>query len=317
MEDVVILGSGSAGLTAAIYTGRANLKPLVLHGDLMRGQLTTTSEVENFPGFETGISGPDLMQTMENQAMRFGTRMEMGFVSEASVKDGVISLGVKDHKDLPDIARTIETRTVIIATGASPRKTGVPGEEEFFGVGGVSSCATCDGAFTRNQIVAVIGGGDSAMEEAHYLTRFAEKVYLIHRRDEFRASKIMQDRVLNNDKIEIIWNTVVDEVYGEMEPQKLVKGLKLTNRVTGEKSDLPADWMFLAIGHIPNSQPFAHLIDTDDDGYIITDSTKTKIPGIFAAGDVQDTVYRQAITAAGTGCMAALEAERFIETLHD
>ena len=312
MEDVVILGSGAAGLTAAIYAARANLNPLVLHGDLMRGQLTTTSEVENFPGFENGISGPDLMMTMEKQALRFGARIELGFVAEADFSGDTHKLGVKEHRDLDDIGRTIETRTVIIATGASPRKLGVPGEEEFFGVGGVSSCATCDGAFTKDQVVTVVGGGDSAMEEAHFLTRYASKVYVAHRRDEFRASKIMQERVLNHPGIEVLWNTVVDEVYGETEPRKLVKGLKLTNRETGEQRDLASDWMFLAIGHIPNSQPFAHALETDENGYLVTDQTKTKVPGVFAAGDVQDHVYRQAITAAGTGCMAALEAERYL-----
>lgn len=318
MEDVVILGTGAAGLTAAIYTARADLKPLVLHGDLWGGQLTTTSEVENFPGFEEGIDGSTLMDTMEAQAKRFGARIEMGYVKEAKLGRETgepIRLGVVDHKEMDEIGKWIETRSLIIATGASPRMLNIPGESDFFGVGGVSSCATCDGAFTKDQIVVVVGGGDSAMEEAHFLTRYAKKVYVVHRRDSFRASQIMQDRVLNNEKIEVLWNQSVIEVTGEMEPQPIVKGVRLKHSETGEETDFETDWMFLAIGHIPNVSPFPEL-EIDEFGYLKTDNTKTKIPGVFAAGDVQDHTYRQAITAAGSGCMAALEAERYLETLH-
>jgi len=319
MEDVVILGTGAAGLTAAIYTARANLNPLVLHGDLWGGQLTTTSEVENWPGFEEGIDGKSLMDTMQKQAERFGARIEMGYVKETVLEresGKPIRLGVVDHKDIEEVNKWIETKCVIIATGASPRMLGVPGEAEFFGDGGVSSCATCDGAFTKDKVAVVIGGGDSAMEEAHFLTRYATKVYLVHRRDSFRASQIMQDRVLANEKIEVLWNTTVTEVYGTVAAfGKTLKGVKLKDTVTGDEREFETDWMFLAIGHIPNVAPFGGL-ELDASGYIKTDHTKTALPGVFAAGDVQDHTYRQAITAAGSGCMAALEAERYLETLH-
>lgn len=303
MENVIIIGTGAAGLTAAIYTARANLAPLVIEGREPGGQLTTTTEVENFPGFEHGILGPELMDTMRKQAARFGTKFQYGTVESCALSGEVKRLTL-------DSGETLEAKCVIICTGASAKYLGLPSEQALIGYG-VTSCATCDGAFYRDVPVAVVGGGDSAMEEATFLTRFACKVYLIHRRDAFRASQIMIDRMKANEKIEVIYNTVVEEVLGV--EQKSVKGLKLKNLKTGEASELAVDGFFLAIGHKPNTDPFQGQLEMDETGYLITDSTKTNLDGVFAAGDVQDSVYRQAITAAGTGCMAALEAERYLE----
>jgi len=303
MEHVVILGTGAAGLTAAIYTGRANLKPLIVEGLEPGGQLTTTTEVENFPGFPAGIMGPELMQKMREQAERFGARIVNGTVSGSDLKGGTLKIMLDDGK-------TIESKTLIIATGASAKYIGLESEKKLIGRG-VTSCATCDGAFYRNVPVAVVGGGDTAMEEANFLTRFASKVYLIHRRHEFRASKIMADRALKNPKVEPVWDTVVTDVLDVSKNE--VTGLKLKNVKTGAESTLEVKAMFSAIGHQPNTGPFKGQLDMDDKGYLQTKNTRTNIPGVFAAGDVQDAAYRQAITAAGTGCMAALEAERFLE----
>lgn len=304
MENVIIIGTGAAGLTAAIYAARAKLNPLVIDGMQPGGQLTTTTDVENFPGFENGIMGPELMTTMRKQAERFGTRIQSGRVASCELEGDVKKL-IMESGDV------LETKTVIIATGATAKYLGLPSEQALIGFG-VTACATCDGAFYQNVPVAVVGGGDSAMEEATFLTRFASKVYLIHRRDEFRASKIMVERTLANEKIEVIYNTTVDEVLGVED--KIVKGLKLRNVKTDEVSELPVDGFFLAIGHKPNTDPFVDILDMDETGYLLTDDTKTNIAGVYAAGDVQDSVYRQAITAAGTGCMAALEAERYLES---
>jgi thioredoxin reductase (NADPH) len=305
MENVIIVGTGAAGLTAAIYTARANLNPLVIEGLEPGGQLTTTTEVENFPGFENGILGPELMEVMRKQAARFGTRYQYGTVKSSDLSGGVKTLTL-------DTGETLEAKSVIICTGASAKYLGIPSEQALIGYG-VTSCATCDGAFYRDVPVAVVGGGDSAMEEATFLTRFASKVYLLHRREEFRASQIMIDRMLANDKIEVLYNTVVEEVLGVEE--KSVKGLMIKNTKSGEVTELKVDGLFMAIGHRPNTEPFKGQLEMDETGYLITDSTKTTLPGVFAAGDVQDSVYRQAISAAGTGCMAALEAERYLENL--
>jgi len=303
MENVIIIGTGAAGLTAAIYTARANLTPLVIEGREPGGQLTTTTEVENFPGFEMGIMGPELMDTMRKQAERFGTRYQYGTVTGAELSGDIKKLTL-------DSGEVLEAKSVIICTGASAKYIGLESEQKLIGYG-VTSCATCDGAFYRDVPVAVVGGGDSAMEEATFLTRFASKVYLIHRRKEFRASQIMIDRMLENEKIEPIYNTVVEEVLGVEE--KSVRALSLKNVKTNETSELKVDGLFIAIGHKPNTDPFVGQLEMDETGYLITDSTKTTLPGVFAAGDVQDSVYRQAISAAGTGCMAALEAERYLE----
>jgi thioredoxin reductase (NADPH) len=305
MENVLILGSGAAGLTAAIYTGRANLKPLVVEGHEPGGQLTTTTDVENFPGFEHGIMGPELMDVMRKQAARFGARFEFGRVTASSLTGPELSVTLDD-------GRVLTTKALIIATGASAKYLGIESEQKLIGYG-VSSCATCDGAFFRDVPVAVVGGGDTAMEEANFLTRFASKVYLIHRRDAFRASKIMTERVMNNPKVEMVTNTIVDEVLGVEE--KLVRGLKLRDTVTGATREIAVSAMFSAIGHKPNTEAFPEL-EKDPVGYLITKNTRTNLPGVFAAGDVQDSSYRQAITAAGSGCMAAIETERYLETLH-
>lgn len=305
MENVVILGSGAAGYTAAIYAARANLNPVLVEGTQPGGQLTTTTEVENYPGFPDGVDGFALMDAMRRQAQRFGTR----FISATCV---ATRLTEKPLLVKLDNGETLETRTLIIATGASARYLGLPSEQALIGHG-VSACATCDGAFYKNVPVAVVGGGDTAMEEACFLTRFASVVYIIHRRDVFRASEFMQHRALTNPKIRVIWNTVVEEVHDPA--RKEVTGLRLRNVKTGEISELEVRALFVAIGHTPNVAPFADQLETDSAGYLITHHTRTRIEGVFAAGDVADSVYRQAITAAGTGCMAALEAERYLETL--
>jgi thioredoxin reductase (NADPH) len=303
IRDVVIIGSGCSGLTAALYTARANLKPLVLEGHEPGGQLSLTTLVENFPGFPDGIQGPELIENMRKQAGRFGAQFQLGHV--AGVDLGKRPFAINLGKE------TIHARTLIIASGASARWLGLPSEKALIGHG-VSSCATCDGFFFSGKDIAVVGGGDSAMEEATFLTRFATKVTLIHRRDEFRASKIMLDRAQQNKKIEFLTNTLVEEVNDVS--KKEVTSLKLRNLKTDKVWDLPASAMFLGIGHIPNAKMFEGQLETDADGYLVTtDNIFTRVPGVYACGDVQDRRYRQAITAAGTGCMAALEAERFLE----
>ncbi len=303
MENLIILGTGAAGLTAAIYAARANLNPLVIDGLQPGGQLTTTTEVENFPGFPEGIDGTELMNRMRAQAERFGARFQFNVVEKAQLSGTPLSVTLDD-------GQTLETRTLIIATGASAKYIGLPNEQKLIGRG-VTSCATCDGAFYKNVPVAVVGGGDTAMEEANFLTRFASVVYLIHRRNEFRASKIMAQRALSNPKIKPIYDTVVEDVLDVSKNE--VTGLKLKNVKTGALSDLEVKALFVAIGHQPNTAPFKGQLDMDERGYLITQNTRTNAPGVFAAGDVQDPSYRQAITAAGSGCMAALEAERFLE----
>jgi thioredoxin reductase (NADPH) len=305
VENVVIVGTGCAGLTAAIYTGRANLQPLVLEGTLPGGQLTTTSEVENFPGFPEGIDGYQLMQNLRKQAEKFGTRYESGTVVGVDTSSWPYTIELSD--------RAIKAKTIIIATGASPRLTGIPGEKELYGGKGVTTCATCDGAFYRKMEVAVIGGGDSAAEEALFLTRFASKVYLVHRRDSLRASKIMADRATSHEKIVPVWDSV--PVAAEGVEQGAVTGLRIKNVKTNAESVLPVKGIFVAIGHIPNTAPFAKAVDTDDQGYFIPadhSQVKTKTPGVYVAGDCADHHYRQAITAAGMGCQAAIEAERWL-----
>ncbi|MBH0203553.1 MAG: thioredoxin-disulfide reductase [Nitrospira sp.] len=304
MHDLVIIGSGPAGLTAAIYTARANLSPLLIEGWQSGGQLTTTTEVENYPGFAKGIMGPELMKDMRAQAERFGTEFLTGEVTAVNFHAQPLTLTI-------DGERRIETKTVIIATGASAVSIGLPNEKRLTGHG-VSTCATCDGFFFRGKEIIVVGGGDSAMEEANFLTKFATKVSLVHRRDKLRASKIMQDRAMKNEKISFIWNSVVEDILG----YEVVTGVRLKNVVTGKTSDVPCAGVFVAIGHRPNTSLFAGQIDMDEKGYIKTHAgTATSIPGVFAAGDVQDSKYRQAVTAAGSGCMAAIDAERFLESL--
>jgi len=302
MRNVVIIGSGPAGYTAAIYTARALLEPLVVAGYQAGGQLMLTTEVENFPGFPEGIQGPELMERMRQQAERFG--------AEVVLKDAT----AVDFSTWPyrvQVGSTwVEAKTVIIATGARPRMLEVPGEREWLGRG-VSTCATCDGAFFREQVVGVVGGGDSAIEEALFLTRFASQVYVIHRRDKLRASKIMQDRAFRNPKIAFLWNTVVEAIHGE--PSKGVTGVTLRDTQTGERREFPLDGLFVAIGHVPNTDLFRGQVELDERGYIVVDRRlRTNKPGVFAAGDVVDFIYRQAITAAGMGCMAAIEAERYL-----
>lgn len=303
LEDVVILGTGPAGLTAAIYSARANLQPLIIEGEQPGGQLTITTDVENYPGFAEAVTGPDLMVAFRKQAERFGTRFLTGRVTKVENTKAPFILHLDDGKK-------ISTRTLIIATGASAKWLGIESEKKYNGKG-VSACATCDGFFFRNQDIAVVGGGDTAMEEANFLTRFAKTVTLIHRRDTFRASKIMVDRALKNPKIKVLYDTGVEEITGE----KGVEALKLKNLKTGANSELKVTGLFIAIGHEPNTKPFKDLLKTDSNGYLIVEpgSTKTNVPGIFAAGDVADHVYRQAVTAAGTGCMAAIDAERYLE----
>ncbi|HEY5893831.1 MAG TPA: thioredoxin-disulfide reductase [Chthoniobacterales bacterium] len=305
MENVIIVGTGCAGLTAAIYTARANLNPLVLEGKEPGGQLTTTTLVENFPGFPEGIDGPMLIMNMKDQAAKFGARFSYSIVSDFEAGNG----NGKAHRIKID-DEWLETRTLIIASGASAKWLGLDGETKLIGRG-LTSCATCDGAFYRNVPVAVIGGGDSACEEALFLTRFASKVYLIHRRDTLRASKIMVSRVLAHSKIEMVWNSTpqayVADDKGEM------KGLRIRDTETGKERELEVACVFVAIGHTPNTAPFVGKLPTDLNGYLLqTTGTATEVPGVYAAGDVADHVYRQAITAAGQGCAAAIEAERYL-----
>jgi thioredoxin reductase (NADPH) len=309
MEQVVIIGTGCAGLTAAIYTARANLSPLVLTGCQPGGLLTTTSIVENFPGFPEGVDGFELMQKLQKQAERFGARIKFGNVDRVDLSGKPLKLIVDDEP--------FETATLIIATGSSPRSIGLDSEHALE-KHGVTYCATCDGALPqfRNQELVVVGGGDSAVEEATYLTRFASKVYLVHRRDSLRASHIMQERALHHPKIEMVWNSVVTEVLDVA--QKKVTGVKLKNIVTGETSTLACAGLFVAIGHTPNVKVFGGQIELDEKGYIkLHGGTRTSVPGVFASGDVADSVYRQAITAAGTGCAAAIEAERYLEAMEN
>jgi thioredoxin reductase (NADPH) len=305
VENVVIVGTGCAGLTAAIYTGRANLSPLIIEGSLPGGQLTTTSEVENFPGFPEGVDGFQLMDNLRKQATKFGTRFEQAHISSVDFSSQPLKLRTTD--------REILTKAVIIATGASPRMTGIPGEKELYGGKGVTTCATCDGAFYRKMDVAVIGGGDSAAEEALFLTRFASKVYLVHRRDSLRASKIMADRATSHPKIQMVWDSAPVEALGVAEGS--VSGLKVKNLKTHAESVLPVKGIFVAIGHLPNTGPFSSALEVDENGYfkpLAGSQVQTKVPGVYVAGDCADHVYRQAITAAGMGCQAAIEAERWL-----
>jgi thioredoxin reductase (NADPH) len=295
-ENLVIMGSGCAGMSAAIYAARANLEPLVIEGNQPGGQLVTTANVENFPGFPEGIGGFELMGNMRVQAEKFGARFRSGVAESVDLKKKIIGCE----------GESIESRAVIIATGASPRLLHIPGEKEFFGGHGLSTCATCDGAFYKNKPVVVIGGGDSACEDALFLTRFCSKIYIVHRRDQFRASKIMADRVSSHPKIEVLWNTVPVEICGE----KKVTHLRL--RTQNVERDLSCDGIFLAIGHIPNTAIFEGQIERDSEGYIIGEGAHAKLPGIFVAGDCCDWRYRQAITAAGSGAAAAISAERYL-----
>ena len=307
MEQVVIIGTGCAGLTAAIYTARANLSPIVLTGHQPGGLLTTTSIVENFPGFPEGVDGFELMQKLQKQAERFGAKVKFGNLDGVDFSGQPLKLIIDGDP--------VETKTLIIATGSSPRAIGLDSERALENCG-VTYCATCDGALPqfRNKPLVVVGGGDSAVEEATYLTRFASQVYLVHRRDSLRASQIMQHRALTHPKIKMVWNSVVTEVLDVA--QKKVTGVKLKNVTTGEVSTLDCAGLFVAIGHTPNVKVFGNQIALDEHGYIkLHGGTRTNVPGVFAAGDVADSVYRQAITAAGTGCAAAIEAERFLEDL--
>lgn len=305
IHDVIIIGSGPAGYTAALYAARADLKPVIFAGLQPGGQLMITTDVENYPGFPEGIMGPELMELFRKQAERFGTdvRYENIVKVDFSQQPFKVWTDTEEH----------QAKTIIISTGASAKWLGLESEVTFGGHG-VSACATCDGFFFRGKVVAVAGGGDTAMEEAHYLTKHASKVYLIHRRDEFRASKIMQERVLANEKIEVLYNTVIEEIVGDYEPFKKTTGIKIKNTVDGSQSLLPLDGVFIAIGHKPNSDLFTGVLDMDDVGYLKVQpgTTATNIPGVFAAGDVADSVYRQAVTAAGSGCAAAIDAERWL-----
>ncbi|HET9963334.1 MAG TPA: thioredoxin-disulfide reductase [Nitrospiraceae bacterium] len=302
MHQLTIIGSGPAGLTAAIYAARANLLPLLIEGWQSGGQLTTTTEVENYPGFSKGIMGPELMKEMRAQAERFGTEFLTGDVSAVDLRRRPFAVAVDEE-------RTIHTKALIIATGASALRLGIPNETRLIGHG-VSTCATCDGYFFRGQELVVVGGGDSAIEEAGFLTKFASRVTVVHRRDKLRASKIMQDRAFKNEKITFAWNSVVEDILG----REQVTGVRLKNVITGAVSELACAGVFIAVGHRPNTDLFRGQLEMDPSGYIRTShGTATNLPGVFAAGDVQDAIYRQAITAAGSGCMAAMDAERYLE----
>jgi thioredoxin reductase (NADPH) len=306
IHNVIVVGSGPAGYTAALYAARANLNPLIIAGFQPGGQLMITTDVENYPGFPEGIMGPELMELFQKQAERFGATIIFDTVTEVDLSERPFKVKVGSD--------TYLGKTVVVSTGASAKWLGLP-SEQFFGGYGVSACATCDGFFFRGKEVIVVGGGDTALEEANYLTRHASKVYLIHRRDALRGSKIMQDRVLNNPGIEIVWNSEIAEVLGDTEPARRVHGVKLRDTTNGQITEKPISGVFIAIGHKPNSELFEGVLDMDETGYIKVQpgTTWTNIPGVFAAGDVADHVYRQAITAAGTGCMAAIDAERFLE----
>ncbi len=314
-RKVVILGSGPAGLTAAIYASRAQLEPLVIDGPQPGGQLTITTDVENYPGFADGIMGPALMEQFREQATRFGTEIPNIWIDRVDLSERPFKLYGKESEDAEEITTVIKAETLIISTGASAKWLGVPGEEpvpEGLGGNGVSACATCDGFFFRGKPIFVVGGGDTAMEEALFLTRFASKVTLAHRREEFRASRIMQERVLAHDKIEVLWNTEIKEILGSKESG--VEGVTIFNNKTNETSNYPTQGVFIAIGHKPNTELFKGVLDMDEVGYLKTEgrTMKTNIPGVFACGDAQDSYYRQAVTASGTGCMAAIDAERFL-----
>ena len=318
-RKVVILGSGPAGLTAAIYASRAELSPLVIDGPQPGGQLTITTDVENYPGFADGIMGPALMEQFREQATRFGTEILNVWIDKVDLSQRPFTLYGKDSEDAEAITTIVKADTLIIATGASAKWLGVPGEApvpEGLGGNGVSACATCDGFFFRGKPIVVVGGGDTAMEEALFLTKFASKVSLVHRRHEFRASKIMQERVLAHEKIDVLWNTELKEIQGSKEAG--VESVTLFNNETKETSNFPTQGVFIAIGHKPNTDLFKGVLDMDDVGYLITKgkSMETNIPGVFACGDAQDSYYRQAVTAAGTGCMAAIDAERFLAEHH-
>jgi len=300
-EKILIIGSGPAGLTAAIYAARADLEPVMIEGFARGGQLMITTDVENYPGFPDGIMGPDLMEQFRKQAERFGTRLIGADVTKVDFTQRPFTVWSGEDE--------YQAETIVISTGASARWLGIPGEEKLLGYG-VSACATCDGFFFRDKEIAVVGGGDSAMEEALFLTKFASKVTIVHRRDEFRASKIMAQRALDHEKIEVVWDSVVEEVLGDTS----VTGVTVRNRNTDEVSELKVDGLFVAIGHDPNTKIFEGQLELDEEGYIIADGTRTSVEGVFAGGDVVDKVYRQAITAAGMGCAAALDAERWLES---
>ncbi len=314
-KKVVILGSGPAGLTAAIYAARAQLEPLVVEGPQPGGQLTITTDVENYPGFSNGILGPELMSEIRAQAERFGTEFLSSWIDKVDLGDRPFTLYGKKSSDSNLISTVIKADTLIISTGASAKWLGVPGEEPVpkgFGGNGVSACATCDGFFFRGKEIIVAGGGDTAMEEANFLTKFASKVTVVHRRDTLRASKIMQDRVLNNPKIDFLWNTEIREIIGD--DNNGVTGVRVFRCDTGEETLFPTHGVFVAIGHKPNTDLFKDVLEMDEVGYLKTEgrTMKTNVPGVFACGDAQDSYYRQAVTAAGTGCMAAIDAERFL-----
>ena len=320
-KKVVILGSGPAGLTAAIYAGRAQLEPLVIDGPQPGGQLTITTDVENYPGFKGGIMGPVLMDEFREQALRFGTEIINLWIDRVDLSKRPFTLYGKESVDSEEITAEIKAHSLIVATGASAKWLGIPGEApvpEGLGGNGVSACATCDGFFFRGKPLVVVGGGDTAMEEALFLTKFASEVTVIHRRDEFRASKIMQERVLNHEKIKVLWDTEVREIHGSKETG--VDSVTLYNSKSSETSSFSTQGVFIAIGHKPNTELFRGVLEMDAVGYLKTEgrTMRTNVEGVFACGDAQDSYYRQAITAAGTGCMAAIDAERFLaETLHE
>jgi thioredoxin reductase (NADPH) len=317
-RDVVILGSGPAGLTAAIYAARADLRPLVIEGPQPGGQLMITTEVENYPGFSKGIQGPELMEEFRQQAARFGTEFLTTYIDRVDLQKRPFTLYGKESADSEQVMTVIRAETLIISTGASAKWLGIAGEAPApAGLGGygVSACATCDGFFFKGKQIVVVGGGDTAMEEATFLTRYAQRVTVIHRRDHLRASKIMQDKAFKNDKIDFLWNATVEEILGT--PETGVTGVRLLSTETGEESIFPCEGVFIAIGHKPNTDLFKGQLEMDEIGYLKTSghSMATQVPGVFACGDAQDSFYRQAVTAAGTGCMAAIDAERFLDNL--
>jgi thioredoxin reductase (NADPH) len=317
-RDVVILGSGPAGLTAAIYAARADLHPLVVEGPQPGGQLMITTEVENYPGFSKGIQGPELMDEFRQQAARFGTEFLTTYIDRVDLQKRPFTLYGKESPDSTEVITVIRAETLIISTGASAKWLGIPGEApapEGLGGYGVSACATCDGFFFKGKPLVVVGGGDTAMEEATFLTRYASRVTVVHRRDTLRASKIMQDKAFKNDKIDFIWNSAIEEILGT--PETGVTGVRMKNLETNEESVFPCEGVFVAIGHKPNTDLFKGQLEMDDVGYLKTSgrSMATQIPGVYACGDAQDSFYRQAVTAAGTGCMAAIDAERFLDNL--